>query len=103
MENAPYLSEIFQLEKGFSTYVYGLDDEFSDRIKMIVSFIRAIYAKPDFLVIDQTLDGFDEEFRSHFVNFLKQKCPRMGVILLTADQEIARVFSRSLNLHQETA
>lgn len=103
MENVPYISELFDLEKGLSTYVYGLDGEFSDRIKMIVSFIRAIYAKPDFFVIAQTFDGLGDDFRQEFIKYLEEKCPQMAVILITSDQDLVKVFSRSLNLEKVIA
>ncbi|MCP5468419.1 MAG: ABC transporter ATP-binding protein [Deltaproteobacteria bacterium] len=100
MKRFPYSKEIFNLEDGISTYVHGSEDEFSDRLMTIISFLRAIYAVPDCLVIDQTFDALHDDFSQGLIEYLQEQCPKMSVIIFTSNQDVQKHFSRQISVER---
>ena len=60
---------------------------------------RAVLARPRLLVIDEVLDGLDDETVARVIERLERKVPFASVLVFTSRREIARKFARTARLH----
>lgn len=98
LESFPFSKDIFSLPDGLATTVHGHVGEFSDRLVTLISIMRAVYRSPDCLVVDQTLDKLDENFRQALVKYLDKVCPDMILVFLTSDEDVAKLFPNHIDL-----
>lgn len=58
-----------------------------------VAIARALFAPFDLLVLDEAFTGLDEETKADVLTFVKQKCERKTLLLITHDEDEAKVLA----------
>ena len=84
-ETLKRLSNYFSMDK----YMGDLIESYSHGMKKKVQLICAFYIKPDFIVIDETLNGIDIKAKEVSKQLIKELAKQKTVLLCTHDLEFA--------------
>ncbi|MEM6524384.1 MAG: ATP-binding cassette domain-containing protein [Bacteroidota bacterium] len=68
--------------------------------KQLVSLARALYSKPDFLLLDEFTSSMDRNTKSLALEILNSLRIEMGVIIITHDEEILNLATSRIDLNQ---
>lgn len=102
IKQCPFANELLDLPQGLNTAIIGHPGEFSYRISAIITLLRALYAQPQALIIDQVLDMFDADLQHAIVNYLKSHFPDMMVLMITSHESLACQFAEQMKLGGES-
>jgi len=84
----PFSDWVSSFEHGLETHVGGYDRPLSGGEKQVLGLMRALYARPDILLIDEALNAVDSDTRERILYSLKLFALEGGVLICTHDKGI---------------
>ncbi len=84
----PFSDWISRFEHGLNTHLGGNNRSLSGGERQVMGLMRALYARPDILLIDEALNAVDFETRKRILDSLKLFALEGGVLICTHDPDI---------------
>lgn len=78
------------LPLGYATLAGEEGVKLSGGQKQVIAFIRALFNKPNFLIIDEGTSGMDRDTEAHILNILMKLKEKIGILLITHRINIVR-------------
>jgi ATP-binding cassette subfamily B protein len=88
LQKFPYSDWLKRFDQGLSTMLGGGHRKLSGGEKQMIGLLRALYARPDMLLIDESLNALDHETREWLLYSLKIFALTGGVLVCTHDHEV---------------
>jgi ABC-type bacteriocin/lantibiotic exporter with double-glycine peptidase domain len=94
------LEDIYSLPDGLQTVLQGQAEPLSRGQAARLMIARAVLMDPRLIIIDGILDGIDESTVAGLLQELTGPKARWSLLVLTHEQSVAHLFSKSYQLHK---
>jgi ATP-binding cassette subfamily C protein len=85
-------------KEGLNTLLGERGSKLSGGQKQRLGIARALYLKPQILVLDEATNALDSYTQSNLLNCLSKKKPELTVIFISHNQEVIEFCDRNINL-----
>ncbi len=96
LEKFPFADWIGRFENGLKTMIGDLNRLLSGGEKQVIALMRALYARPDIILIDEALGSIDPETQQRLLYTLKLFALEGGALICTHDTRIIAQTDQSV-------
>lgn len=101
---------LFCQNMGFSKYLEALPQSYftilgehgiklSGGQKQLIGFLRALYQKPQILLLDEFMTGMDEDMQKEILSFLEKIKKDLGIIFISHQKDLLLKADKILNIN----
>lgn len=98
IKDSPFYKELNSLPNGIYTEIRGHTGEFSERIIVIISLLRALYSNAKYIIIDQCLDSIDEKLQDEVIKYISNMHREKTILIFTTNNKLAEMLPEKINL-----